>query len=106
MEIRDAISSSVMVVSAFVMVYKLVYDYTPKDPVVVVSCVIFVGMLAVLFLSVAEQLKRIETDIKRKERSLRVSMQSVEEEVKKEVTATTSKLEAIKDEILPKRRYR
>ena len=106
MEARDLIVSSVMVVSAFVMVYTLVYNYTPKDPVIVVSSVVFVGMLAILFLSVDERLKKIERDIKRKERSLRVSLQSVEEEVKEQVSNATSKLEDIKEEILVKRRYR
>ncbi len=106
MEARDLIVSSVMVVSAFVMVYTLVYNYTPKDPVIVVSSVVFVGMLAILFLSVDERLKKIERDIKRKERSLRVSLQSVEEEVKEQVSNATSKLEEVKEEILVKRRYR
>jgi septal ring factor EnvC (AmiA/AmiB activator) len=106
MEARDLIVSSVMVVSAFVMVYTLVYNYTPKDPVIVVTSVVFVGMLAILFLSVDERLKKIERDIKRKERSLRVSLQSVEEEVKEQVSNATSKLEDIKEEILVKRRYR
>jgi len=106
METRDVIFSSVMVVAAFVMVYTLVYNYSPKDPVIVVSSVIFVGMLAVLFLSTNERLKKIETDISRKERSLRVSMQSVEEEVKEQVTNATSKMEEVRDEILLKRRYR
>ncbi|NQE45757.1 hypothetical protein C5S31_07035 [ANME-1 cluster archaeon GoMg2] len=106
MEARDLIVSSVMVVSAFVMVYTLVYNYTPKDPVIVVSSVVFVGMLAILFLSVDERLKKIERDIKRKERSLRVSLQSVEEEVKEQVSNATSKLEEVKEEILLKRRYR
>ncbi len=106
MEARDLIVSSVMVVSAFVMVYTLVYNYTPKDPVIVVTSVVFVGMLAILFLSVDERLKKIERDIKRKERSLRVSLQSVEEEVKEQVSNATSKLEEVKEEILVKRRYR
>lgn len=106
METRDVIFSSVMVVSAFVMVYTLVYNYTPGDPVIVVSSVIFVGMLAVLFLSVNARLKKIEAEIIRKERSLRVSLQSVEEEVKKQVTTATSKLEEVKEDFLLKRRYR
>jgi len=106
METRNIIFSVVMVFSAFVLGYKVVYKYSSarEDPVIVMSAVILIGMMAILFLSIDERLRRIEQDISEKERSLRVSMQSVEEEVKDNVTAATRKLEEVRDDI--KRGYR
>lgn len=106
METRDIIFSVVMVLSAFVLVWKLVYGDSPKeDPVIVMSTVILIGMLAILFLSVGERLRRIEKEIEEKERSLRVSMQSVEVSVRKNVNAATRKIEEVQ-EGLSKKGYR
>ncbi|MCW3133657.1 MAG: hypothetical protein N2V78_04940 [Methanophagales archaeon] len=105
MEARDIIFSVVMVFSAFVLVYKLVYNYSARDPVIVMSAVILIGMLAILFLSAGERLRRIEEEIKEKELSLRLSMQSVEEEVREKVDTATRRLNEIREEIV-KRGYR
>lgn len=106
MEARDIIFSVVMVLSTFVLVYKLVYNYSSaRDPVIVMSAVILIGMLAILFLSVGERLRRIEEEIKEKERSLRVSIQSVEEEVRDKVEIATRGLNEVREEI-GKRGYR
>jgi hypothetical protein len=58
-----------------------------------------------LFLSVDERLRRIEEGMSEKERSLRVSMQSVEEEVRDKVDTATKRLNEIREEIM-KRGYR
>jgi len=107
METRNIIFSVVMVFSAFVLVYKVVYEYgsVREDPVIVMSAVILIGMMAILFLSIDERLRKIEEDITEKERSLRVSMQSVEEEVRDKVDTTTRRLEEIREDIM-KRGYR
>ncbi len=105
MEARDIIFSVVMVFSAFVLVYKIVYDYRARDPVIVMSAVILIGMLAILFLSVGERLRKMEEAINEKERSLRVSMQSVEEEVREKVDSATRRLNEVREDIV-KRGYR
>ncbi|MHC1577613.1 MAG: hypothetical protein ACXQT6_02845 [Candidatus Methanospirareceae archaeon] len=105
MEAREVISSVVMVFSTFVLAYKWVYKYKAGDPVVVLSSVVLMGMLAVLFLSTAERLKRLEEELNEKERSLRVSMQSVEEEVREKVSAATRRLDEVREEIV-RRGYR
>ncbi len=108
METRDIIFSVVMVFSAFVLVYKLVYGTKESihgDPVIVMSAVILIGMLAILFLSVGERLRRMEEAINEKERSLRVSLQSVEEEVRNKVDAATRGLNETR-EAMGKRGYR
>ncbi|MBA7554760.1 hypothetical protein ES705_47391 [subsurface metagenome] len=103
MEARNIIFSVVMVFFAFVLSYRLWDRY--EDPVIVASTVMLVGMLALLFLSVDERLRRIEEEIKEKERSLRVSLQSVEEEVREKVGTATRRLDEIRGDIL-KRGYR
>ena len=106
MEVKDVIFSVVMVFSAFVLVYELVYGGSPKeDPVIVMSSVLLIAMIAILFLSVGERLRRLEKEIEEKERSLRVSMQSVEEEVREKVDTTTRRLEEVRNEII-RRGYR
>ena len=106
-EARNIMFSVVMVFSAFVLVYKLVYKYSSarEDPVIVMSAVILIGMMAILFLSIDERLRRIEQDISEKERSLRVSMQSVEEEVRDKVDTATRRLEEVREDIV-RRGYR
>ncbi len=103
MEARDIIFSVVMVFSAFVLAYRLWGRY--RDPAIALSAVILVGMLALLFLSIDERLRKIEKGISEKERSLRVSLQSVEEEVRERIGTAARRLEEVREEIL-KRGYR
>jgi hypothetical protein len=103
MEARDIIFSVVMVFSAFVLAYRLWGRY--RDSAIALSAVILVGMLALLFLSIDERLRRIERGLSEKERSLRVSLQSVEEEVREKVGTAARRLEEVREEIL-KRGYR
>ncbi len=105
MEVRDIIFSSIMVFSGFVLVYKLVYNYSPRDPVVVISTVVLIGMIAAMLLSVNERLRRFEIELKDHERSLHISMHSVEEEVKDRVGGAVKKLDEVREELL-RRGYR
>ncbi|NMX21709.1 hypothetical protein C5S30_04600 [ANME-1 cluster archaeon GoMg4] len=61
-------------------------------------------MLALLFLSIDERLRRIEQDLSEKERSLRVSMQSVEEEVRDKVGTATRRFDEIREDIVKRGR--
>ncbi len=105
MEARNLIFSVVMVFSTFVLTYRLLSWKGYQDPVTVFSAVIVVAMLALLFLSVDERLRKIERDIGDKERSLRVSLQSVEEEVQEKVGTATRRMDELREEIM-KRGYR
>jgi Sec-independent protein translocase protein TatA len=105
MEARNVIFSVVMVFSTFVLTYRLLSWKEYEDPVTVFSAVIVVAMLALLFLSADERLRKIERDIGDKERSLRVSLQSVEEEVQEKVGTATRRMEELREEIM-KRGYR
>lgn len=102
-EARDIIFSVVMVFSAFVLAYRLWGKY--RDSAIALSAVILVGMVALLFLSIDERLRNIERGMNERERSLRVSMQSVEEEVREKIGNAARRLEEVREEIL-KRGYR
>ena len=104
METRDLIFSVVMVFSAFVLAYRLLDKYG-GDSVIVMSTVMLFAMLGLLFLSMSMALKRVETEIKEKERSLRVSLQSVEEEVREKVDTVVRSLNEVAEQI-PKKGYR
>ncbi|HDS45000.1 MAG TPA: hypothetical protein ENN68_02705 [Methanomicrobia archaeon] len=104
MEPRNIIFSIVMVFSTFVLTYRLWSKY--KDPAIALSAVIIVGMLALLFLSIDERLRNIERDMKERERSVRVSMRSVEDEVREKVNAATRKLEDVREDLIRRGGYR
>jgi Sec-independent protein translocase protein TatA len=107
MEIRDVIFAVVMLFSTFVLVYRLLARYGEMDPVTVLAAVILIGMIALLFLSTNARLRRVEKDIGEKERSIRVSLQSVEEEVREKVdTAVRSFSEAAKEKERQRKGYR
>ena len=105
MQIRDIVFSLIMVSSGFVLVYKLVYKYSPRDPVIVLSTVLLIGMIAAMLLSLNERLRKFEVELKEQERSLRISMHSVEEEVKDKVGDAVKKLGEVNEELL-RRGYR
>lgn len=103
MEARNVIFSVVLVFSTFVLTYRLWSRY--QDAAIALSAVLLAGMIALLFLSIDERLRRIEKDISDKERSLRVSLQSVEEEVQEKVGTATKRLEEVREDIM-RRGYR
>ena len=103
MEARNIIFSVILVFSAFVITHRLWERY--QDPVIAFSVVVLAGMFALLFLSIDERLRRLEQDISEKERSLRVSMHSVEEEVRVKIDTATRRLGEIREDIV-KRGYR
>lgn len=104
MEARNVVFSVVMVFFTFVLTYKWLSRYE-NDPVIVTSAVILAAMVALFFLSVDARLKQIEDRMSEKERSLRVSMQSVEQEVREKVDSATRKIEDVREAIV-KRGYR
>lgn len=90
MEPRDVVLSIVMVVSAFVMTFQWLEktEYAKGDAVIVLSAMVLIAALAMLMLSIELRLRRIEEKIEATERGLRVNLQSVEDNVGKQLTVT------------------
>ncbi|WP_094227509.1 hypothetical protein [Methanolobus psychrotolerans] len=80
METRDIIFSVVMVVSSFVLTYEWLgrFAYSPANALIVLSAMVMVGALAAMILSVDMRLRKIDNMLEAKERSLRINVQSVE----------------------------
>lgn len=80
METRDVMFSIVMVVSSFVLTYEWLgrFKYSPANALIILSAMVMVGALAAMILSVDTRLRKIDNMLDAKERSLRISIQSVE----------------------------
>ena len=95
MEARDIIFSIVMIVSSFVLTYKWMTRFASTnysaDAVIVLSAMVLIGALAAMILSADIRLRRIEAMIEAKERSLRINIQSVEENVDRKLNVVLNK---------------
>lgn len=80
MEIREIIFSVVMVVSSFVLTYEWLgrFKYSPANALIILSAMVMVGALAGMILLVDMRLRKIDNMLEAKERSLRINVQSVE----------------------------
>jgi hypothetical protein len=105
METRDIVFSLVMVMSAFALAYRWLNRWDVGDPVIVLSAMVLVGALALLLLSIEARLRRIEAQINAKERSLRVSIQSMEENVDRRLQGVVARMYDVLEQ-LGKRVYR
>lgn len=92
METRDIVFSIVMVGSAFILTYVWVgrFKYSPVNSLIVLAAIVMVGALAAMILSVDMRLRRIEETIDSRDRSMRISLQSVEENIDRKMNEVTS----------------
>lgn len=107
METRDVIFSIVMVISSFVLTYSWLgrFKHDPANALIILSAMILVGALALMLLSIDIKLRKIDTMIDAKERSLRVNIQSIENETDKKMGAVINKLKEVVD-VVDQKRYR
>lgn len=79
METRDIIFAAVMVLSVVVFSYSWLMEFWQSfNPLVMLSAVLMMGSLALLLLSLTVQIHKFKNKIEERERSLRVSVQSME----------------------------
>ncbi|SFM68598.1 hypothetical protein [Methanolobus profundi] len=83
MEIRDILFSVVMVVSSFVLTYEWLgrFKYSPANALIILAAMVMVGALAGMILSVDMRLRKLDNMLEAKERSLRINIQSVENNI-------------------------
>lgn len=109
MEARDIIFSLVMIVSSFVLTFKWMSRFASTnysaDAVIVLSAMVLIGALAAMILSVDIRLRRMESMMEAKERSLRINIQSVEENLNQKLNTVLNKTSSTMDE-MSKRIYR
>lgn len=107
MESRDIIFSVVMVVSAFVLTYEWLgrFTYSPANALIVLSAMVMVGSLAAMILSVDMRLRKIDSMLEAKERSLRINVQSVESNLDKKMNEVLVRVDDVMNS-LERTRYR
>lgn len=107
METRDIIFSVVMIVSSFVLTYEWLgrFKSSPANALIILSAVVMVGALAAMILSVDIRLRKIDNMLEAKERSLRINVQSVENNVDARMHEVLLKMDDMAD-AMDKRRYR
>jgi hypothetical protein len=95
METRDIVFSIVMVGSAFILTYEWLgrFKYSPANSLIVLAAIVMVGALAAMILSVDMRLRRLEETIDSKDRSMRISLQSVEESIHRDTNEVTRVVE-------------
>lgn len=107
METRDIVFSVIMVVSAFILTYQWLgrFGESSKNPLIIFAAIIMVGSLAVLILSIITRLRNIEQMMDTKERSLRINVQSVEDNLNKRMDEVQNSVNNAIDEF-NRRKYR
>jgi formate hydrogenlyase subunit 3/multisubunit Na+/H+ antiporter MnhD subunit len=107
MEARDNMFSivmiGIMVISAFVLTYKWMTRFASSnysaDAVIVLAAMVLIGALAAMILSIDLRIRKIESMIEAKERSLRINIQSVEENVDHKLNVVLNKANNNMDEM-------
>ena len=90
MDTKDMIYATAMVVSAFVLTYEWLDYLDNRNPMIYVSAMVLVAALAAMILNADARLRRIESEIEAKERSLRINIQGMEESVDRKLDAMTN----------------
>ena len=99
MDTKDTIYAALMVVSAFVLTYEWLDYLDNQNPVIYVSAMVLVAALAAMIMSADARLRRIESEIEAKERSLRINIQGMEESMDHKLDAMAGETRASIKEI-------
>ena len=95
METRDVIFSIVMVVSSFVLTYEWLgrFSYDPANSLIILAAIVMVGALAAMILSTDIRLRKLETMIDARERSLRINVQSIENNLERKMNEVVDRID-------------
>jgi hypothetical protein len=99
MDTKDMIYTTLMVVSAFVLTFRWLNYLDNQDPMIYVSAMVLVAALAAMILNADARLRRIESEIEAKERSLRINIQGMEESMDRKMDAMAGETRASIKEI-------
>ena len=93
MEVKDVGLAAVMIVSSIILTDRWLNRFGDSDPVIILSAMLLAGSLAAMILMLDMRLSKMEETIDSKERSLRISIKGVEENLDKrmeEIAQSTS----------------
>lgn len=87
MEVKDVGLAAVMIVSSIILTDRWLNRFGDSDPVIIMSAMLLAGSLAAMILLLDLRLRKIEESINAKERSLRINIKGVEENLDKKMEA-------------------
>jgi hypothetical protein len=87
MEAKDVGLAAVMIVSSIILTDRWLNRFGDSDPVIIMSAMLLAGSLAAMILLLDMRLRKIEESINAKERSLRINIKGVEENLDKKMEA-------------------
>ncbi|MHC1625429.1 MAG: hypothetical protein ACXQS2_05455 [Methermicoccaceae archaeon] len=98
MDLKEYVFSVVMVLSAFVLTQTWITRFGPSNAVVVVSAMLMVGALAAMLLSMDIRMKRMEREIKDREKNINFLMNSVENSLSVQLSKVVKSVEEAMNE--------
>ncbi|KCZ72150.1 hypothetical protein ANME2D_01553 [Candidatus Methanoperedens nitroreducens] len=85
MEVKNVVLAVVMIASSMVLTYKWLIRLGSSDTVIIISAVLLIGSLAIMILLVDSRLRELEETVNSKERSIRINIKGVEENLEKKI---------------------
>ena len=85
MDAKDVGLAVVMTLSSIVLTYKWLTRLGDSDPVIIISAMLLAGSLAVMILFLNVRLRMLEEALNAKERSIRINIKGVEENLEKKM---------------------
>lgn len=85
MELKDIGLAVVMILSSIALTYKWLKRLGDSDPVIIVSAVLLIGSLAVMLMLINARIRGLEAALNAKERSIRINIKGVEENLEKKM---------------------
>jgi hypothetical protein len=87
MEVKDVGLAAVMIVSTIILTDRWLSRFGDSDAVIIISAMLLAGSLAAMILLLDLRLRKIEESINSKERSIRINIKGVEENLDKKMEA-------------------
>ena len=87
MEVKDVGLAAVMIVSSIILTDRWLNRFGDSDPIIIMSAMLLAGSLAAMILLLDFRLRKIEEMINAKERSIRINIKGVEENLDKKMEA-------------------
>lgn len=87
MEAKDVGLAAVMTLSSLVLTNSWLSRFGDSDPVIVLSAMILAGSLAAMILQLNNRVSQLEETINARDRSLRINIKGVEENLDKKMEA-------------------
>jgi hypothetical protein len=85
MEVKDVGLAAVMIVSTIILTDRWLSRFGDSDAVIIISAMLLAGSLAAMILLLDLRLRKIEESINSKERSIRINIKGVEENLDKKM---------------------